>query len=89
MIERESQISASTNEAQSSDVLLIVGAVITRCSSWGGKHADLLIVTNGDDLNAGLARQFPDAEVSAHELDPIATIACTLGQVCRDDLQPL
>ena len=43
-------------------MLLAVSTVISGGSCGGRQDADLLVITNGDDLDAGFFRQFPNAQ---------------------------
>lgn len=60
-------------------MLSAVDAIITGRSRGSGQDGDLLVITDRDNLYTGLLRQFPNAQMPAHLIDPIATIAGTLG----------
>ncbi len=60
------EVPTAANELKAARVFPSIGPIVSICSCGSGQDANLLVITNRDDLNARFFRQFPNPQVFAH-----------------------
>ena len=80
MVQRESQIPAPSDEVEPPYVLSAEDAVVAGAAGGSGQDAGFLVEADCDDFYAGRLRKFSNPQsVRIDAIDPIVTIACSLG----------